>query len=447
MNTKFLITVAAALLSATTALADTQAASDSLTRELQEIVVTAKQPATRLVGTTLVSTIPGSALADLGNALDVLAQLPMIKVSDSEVSVIGKNNIEIYIDGRPLRDSMELQQLLSSDLRKVELLLAPGAAYASTTGAVIRITTRRNFIKGLSVTDQLRIQRRRRWSVMDNLGLTFRKGAWELFVNGTVNRDNTRMHGYTVNTLDYLGKKTVVGSSQNNSYPTLTGAVKAGFNYSRHTRSFGAYYRYNPEKGDFTNNGTEWLDSEPPLLRNIGSRIRAHSHYATCYYEDTFSDNCIIHFDGDFKSSVADKTVDTTYPSANASDVASTERKSSVLWAGKLFVSLPLLNGDFTFGTNDSHTRTRLDYRMLSDAASDYIPSSVTDAVQTSAAVFASWSRPGDPVARCTIRIRRLRFQGQSPARQRSQSARPHPHTRHFTGLHLQRRCPAQSQL
>lgn len=397
MNTKFIISAAAALLSATTAFADTQTDPDSLTRELQEIVVTAKQPATRLVGTTLVSTIPGSALADLGNALDVLAQLPMMKVSDSEVSVIGKNNIEIYIDGRPLRDSMELQQLLSSDLRKVELLLAPGAAYASTTGAVVRITTRRNFIKGLSVTDQLSIQRRRRWSVMDNLGLTFRKGAWELFVNGTVNRDNTRMHGYTVNTLDYLGKETVVRSSQNNSYPTLTGAVKAGFNYSRNTRSFGAYYRYNPEKGDFTNNGTEWLDSEPPLLRNIASRIRAHSHYATCYYEDTFSDNCLIHFDGDFKSSVADKAVDTTYPSAAASDVASAERKSSVLWAGKLFVSLPLLHGDFTFGTNDSHTRTRLDYRMLSDVVSDYIPSSVTDAVQTSAAVFASWSRMFGP--------------------------------------------------
>lgn len=148
--------------------------SDSLTRELQEVLVTAKQPATKLVGSTLVSTIPGSNLADLGNALDVLAQLPMIKVEDNTVSVIGKSNIEIYIYGRPMRDGQELQQLLSSNLKKVELLMAPGAAYTSTTGAVLKITTRRNFVQGLSFTDQFQLQRRRKWSVMDYLSLSYR---------------------------------------------------------------------------------------------------------------------------------------------------------------------------------------------------------------------------------------------------------------------------------
>lgn len=108
--------------------------ADSIIHELQEVIVTAKQPATKLVGSTLVTTIPRSNLADIGNALDVLAQLPMIQVEDNTVSVIGKNDIEIYIDGRPMRDYQELQQILSSDLEKVELLMAPGTAYESTTG-------------------------------------------------------------------------------------------------------------------------------------------------------------------------------------------------------------------------------------------------------------------------------------------------------------------------
>ena len=111
--------------------------TDSIIHELQEIIVTAKQPATKLVGSMLVTTIPGSNLAYIGNALDVLAQLPMIKVEDNTVSIIGKNNIEIYIDGCPMRDNQELQQILSSNLKKVELLMAPGAAYESTTGAAI----------------------------------------------------------------------------------------------------------------------------------------------------------------------------------------------------------------------------------------------------------------------------------------------------------------------
>lgn len=36
--------------------------TDSLIRELQEVVVKAKQPATKLVGSSLVSTIAGSSL-------------------------------------------------------------------------------------------------------------------------------------------------------------------------------------------------------------------------------------------------------------------------------------------------------------------------------------------------------------------------------------------------
>lgn len=153
MNTRLFIVILTAVIISGTGQAQNQEAPDSLSRELQEVVVTAKQPATKLVGSTLVSTIPGTNLAGLGNALDVLAQLPMIKVEDNTVSVIGKSNIEIYIDGRPMRDEQELQQLLSSNLKKVELLMAPGAAYASTTGAVLKITTRRNFVKGLSLTE------------------------------------------------------------------------------------------------------------------------------------------------------------------------------------------------------------------------------------------------------------------------------------------------------
>ena len=199
---------------------------------MQEVIVSAKQPATKLAGSTLVSTIPGSKLDELGTALDVLAQLPMIKVTDNAVSIIGKSNVEIYIDGRPMRDEMELQHLLSSNLKKVELLMAPGAAYESSTGAVLKITTRRNFVQGLSLTDQFQLQRCRKWSVMDFLALSYRTRDWEFFVNGTINRNNSVNKGTTTNTLVYEGKEMVVGSSQFNSFPTTTGVFKGGFTSS-----------------------------------------------------------------------------------------------------------------------------------------------------------------------------------------------------------------------
>lgn len=393
MKTKITLSILTLLLIAGSGHAQNVEATDSLTRELQEVVVTAKQPATKLVGSTLVSTIPGSNLADLGNALDVLAQLPMIKVEDNAVSVIGKSNIEIYIDGRPMRDGQELQQLLSSNLKKVELLMVPGAAYASTTGAVLKITTRRNFVQGLSLTDQFQLQRRRKWSVMDYLSLSYRAGNWEFFANGTVNRNNSLAKGVTTNTLVYNGKETTVGSSQHNSYPTTTGIVKAGFNYATGPQSFGAYYRYNPERGDFNNTGSEWLDGNPAISRKIDKHIRSHSHLASLYYENTFADRYLLHLDGDFRRSNESNSVATTYPESTNPAVNSTDKRTSTLWAGKLYLNFPLWKGEFTVGTQDSYTHTTLDYRMLNNAVSEYITSSLTDARQTSAALFASWAR------------------------------------------------------
>ena len=393
MKAKILIPTLTAFLIVGNGHAQNQEATDSLTRELQEVIVTARQPATKLVGSTLVSTIPGTNLADLGTALDVLAQLPMLKVTDNSVSVIGKSNIEIFIDGRPMRDELELRQLLSTNLKKVELLMAPGAAYESTTGAVLKITTRRNFVKGLSLTDQFLIDRRRKWSVLDYLNLSYRVGDWEIFVNGTVNHNNSVAKGSTTNTLVYDGKETIVGSTQHNNYPSTTGVIKGGFNYAHGPQSFGAYYRYNPERGDFNNTGSEWLDDNPAISSIIDKHVRAHSHLASLYYENTFAGKYRLHFDGDFRRSDESNSVATTYPASSNPAVNSTDDRTSTLWAGKLYLNFPLGKGDFTVGTQDSYTHTSLDYRMLNNAVSEYIPSSLTDARQTSAALFVSWSR------------------------------------------------------
>lgn len=393
MNTKPFISLSAAIFTALTSTSQNQETPDSLTRELQEVVVTAKQPATRLVGSTLVTTIPGTNLTDLGNALDVLGQLPMIKIVDNTVSVIGKNDIEIFIDGRPMRDTQELYQLLSSDLKKVELLMAPGAAYESTTGAVLKITTRRRFMRGLSLTDQFGLKRRRKWSIMDYLSFSYRSGSWEWFLNGSINRDNSQIKESTTNTLLYNGQERVVGSSQNNHYLTTAGTVRAGFNYARASQSFGAYYRYNPECGDFTNNGSEWLDSQVPQLRDINRNIRGHSHLVSLYYENKIADKYLLHFDGDFRQSQSRNDVATVYHELSSPDVNSTDTRKSTLWAGKLYLNFPLWDGELTAGTQDSYTHTSLDYRMLNPEVSQYIPSSLTDARQTSAALFATWAR------------------------------------------------------
>lgn len=388
-----IITVALALVSACYSHAREVAESDSLTRELQEVVVSARQPATRLVGTTLVSTIAGSNLQNAGTALDVLGQLPLIHVDDSEVSVTGRSDIEIQIDGRRIRDSYELEQLQSVNIRKVELLMSPGALYATTTGAVIKITTRHTLVDGLSVTDRLQVRCRRRWSVMDYIDMNYRMGRWDCFIDGSYNHDNTLIKGYTSNSLMYDGQEAFVGSSQRNRFSVDAATVRAGFNYADDTHSFGAYYRFNPEHAHFTNDGNEWLDDIAPLERVIGRDTDGRSHQVSAYYDGLLAGKSRLHFDGDFRHSSADNAVCTEYPSSYNPAVNSTDRRVSTLWAGKLYAEIPVAKGDLTVGTQDSYTHTTLDYRMLTETVGSYIPSSLTDARQLSSALFASWHR------------------------------------------------------
>lgn len=390
---KVLTIITVILTSASAVTARAAEETDSITRQLQEIVVTARQPATKLVGNTLVSTVAGTPLQELGTCLDVLAQLPMIKVSDLDVSVVGKGSPEIFIDGRPMRDSEELRLLQSSNIRKVELLMAPGSMYASDTRAVLKISTKKTFFEGLSITERAEATVRRKWSANDLLDLNYRTGRWDLFATGTVARNDSQIKGTTTNTLQYEGKETVVGSSQDNTYPSVNGTVKGGFNFSVADRSFGAYYRYNPERGDFVNTGSEWLDNEPRLNRDISRAIRSHSHLVSAYYDDTFAEKYNLHFDGNYRTSLTRNFNSTTYTDSEIPEVNSRDRRRSTLWAGKLYLSFPLLRGKFTAGTQDSYTHTSLDYKMLNPEVGQYIPSTFTDARQTSLAAFASWDR------------------------------------------------------
>ncbi|MBD5356001.1 MAG: TonB-dependent receptor [Bacteroides sp.] len=366
--------------------------SDSLTRELQEVIVTSKYPVTKLIGSTLVSTIAGSTLQDIGTALDVLDQLPMIKIVDDAVTVVGKGMPEIFIDGRPMHSDDELLTLQSTNIRKVELIMAPGAIYASDTKAVLKIYTKHNFIDGLSIVDRGETIIRHKFSVNEMLDLNYKIGNWDIFISGLISHNNSLIKGFTTNTFLYKNNKTVIGSSQHKLYPSTNGVVKTGVNYSSGQQSIGGYYHYNPEQGYFNNTGTEWINEEVPFRHNIFSRIKAHSHLVSVYYDNTFADKYLLHFDGDYRTSYSTNNVQTLYPDKETDNVRSSNERKSSLWAGKLYFSLPIEKGTLTIGTQNSYTHTTLDYLMLNQNVSQYIPSSFSDIRQTLSAVFASWN-------------------------------------------------------
>lgn len=150
---------------------------------LNEVVVKANLPTTRLKGNTMVTSVQNTALAKMGNAYDVLSHIPMVTGINGELNVFGRGTPVIYINGRQVKNESDLQQLNSAEIRSVELIANPGAAYASNIPAVIRIRTipPQGDGFGFDITDALGF-----WSYARNntdINMRYRHNGFEVFGN------------------------------------------------------------------------------------------------------------------------------------------------------------------------------------------------------------------------------------------------------------------------
>lgn len=123
---------------------------ESDTRLLQGVTVTNGRPMIEHRGGTLVANVAGTPLALTGSADELLSCLPMVTGEDGSYKVIGRGAAEVYINSRKVRDAVELKQLQADEVLSAEIIMNPGARYSSSTGAVIRLKTKRKRGQGLS---------------------------------------------------------------------------------------------------------------------------------------------------------------------------------------------------------------------------------------------------------------------------------------------------------
>jgi hypothetical protein len=118
---------------------------------MKGVVVTAKKPMVEVKADKTILNVEGTINAVGSDALDLLRKAPGVLVDrDDNISLSGKNGVQVYIDGRPSplsgKDLSEyLKSLQSASIEAVEIITNPSARYeAAGNAGIINIRLKKN---------------------------------------------------------------------------------------------------------------------------------------------------------------------------------------------------------------------------------------------------------------------------------------------------------------
>ncbi len=122
-----------------------------MSTELKEVVVTNTKPVVEVKADKMILNVEGTINATGSNALDLLRKSPGVMVDkDDNITLAGKNGLQIYIDGRPTPLSGTdlsnfLKSIQSSEIESIEIITNPSAKYeAAGNAGIINIKLKKN---------------------------------------------------------------------------------------------------------------------------------------------------------------------------------------------------------------------------------------------------------------------------------------------------------------
>ncbi len=357
---------------------------------LGEFVVKASRPIAKLSSDGVRVAIAGTYLANTGTAFDVLGKMPFVTKTGTELEVLGKGTPLVYINGRQVRDISELEQLASSQIKSVDVVTNPGARYASTVNAVIRIATKAPVGEGFSFNDRTTVGYKHYAYLFEQANFNYRKGGFDLF--GTLNYENYRERPAFSNVITrYFQSGTVAQNSHGREfakYPVYQG--KIGMNYSVGSHYMGLFYDFSfrPSTSTAYSSTSRFVDDVFTETLDDDSHVDRYNrqHLLSAYYSGTMGKwQLSANVDGmwqtnDRHSDEADRSsVNPEREFATHNDVFNR------LLAGNVMASLPVWKGKLGIGAEVSNIH-RTD-KYVGNA--DYITDDDIEIDETTSALFA----------------------------------------------------------
>jgi iron complex outermembrane recepter protein len=161
------------------------------------VVVTARKPLIeQKIDRTIVNV--DAAITNVGaTALEVLEKSPGITVDkDGTISLKGKQNVQIYIDGKPSYLSGEqlvalLRSMNAIQLEQIEIMTNPPAKYdAAGNAGIINIKTKKNRQTGFNGNATATYSQGKYWRTSESLNMNYRNGQVNAFANYSFYKNN-----------------------------------------------------------------------------------------------------------------------------------------------------------------------------------------------------------------------------------------------------------------
>ncbi|MDE6180609.1 MAG: TonB-dependent receptor [Phocaeicola sp.] len=350
------------------------------TQLLGEVTVKGYRPQTRMKGDAMVTKVEGTILEKAGTANDLLSKIPNVSTEDGVVEVFGRGTAEIYINGRQMRNTSELEQLSSEQIKSVEVVSNPGARYNASAKAIVRIVTQKKAGDGFGLANRTVTRHRRTygWSTFDQIDLHYNTNRFDLsgMLYGGVFRSGNNQRIVMKTHLDKLWQQEMDATYAKTRSDNLAGNLS--LNYQFHEKHsigmrYGTDHSTNTD-GDWRYHSQVFCDGE--LYEKSDSQMLTDTpsqrNEANLYYNGQVNEWHIdFNADGLWNKTKEEQHTTERINENEERRIQTFNENKGNLYASRLTASHPLWQGTLSLGGEYSHTeRTNL-YQNFEGILSD----------------------------------------------------------------------------
>ena len=369
---------------------------------LGEVVVKSSLPKTILKNGGMTTTVAGSVLEKAGTMEHLLDRIPNVPAQNGNINVFGRGEPIIYINGRQMRDRSELDRLSSDNIKSVEVIANPGARYAASTKAVIRITTKKILGDGFGfdATTEGSYDEKKNAGGYARLNLYYRRNGLELGAYAYSSKQSSpdekdlQQMTYLDKTLNQQDR-----TRWKNKTETFSSRLNASYQFDDNN-SLGASISFLRNPKLQTDGKTEGSVLRDEVLTETYTSIRSefgqNSNWSSNVYYVGKVGKLGIDFNTDWFWSKGNNknNIDEHYQEVNSEIqnqlVNSTTSKYNRLIASKMVLSYPLFGGDLSVGGEYSFTNRNTNYAIIPNTLADNVIDRIKEGM---ASAFVTYNR------------------------------------------------------